>query len=83
MKKILNANYKKDSKNYHVFSFEKEKIIATIHILKGEQVPESVEIHLKTPGEKEKGTELPHARPLSNQKEENHRRDLKEPFVEQ
>ena len=83
MKKRLNVNYKRDSKNYHVFSFKKKKIIATIYILKGEQVPEIVKIYLKVPGEKEKGTELSQAKPLSNQKEENHRVDIKEPFIGQ
>lgn len=77
MKKIVSANYKGDSKSYHRFSINKKKITGTIYILKGEEIPEIVKIHLRTGGGKEKEAELSQPRPISNQKEENHSSDLK------
>jgi hypothetical protein len=71
MKKIVKANYKGDSKNFHKFLIDQKKgVTGSIYISKGEEIPDIVKVYLKTAGEKEKGTELPQARPHSSQLEE-------------
>ncbi len=49
--KTVNAVYKRDSKNYHVFSFDhKKRIVGKVYVLMGEKVPDVLKIYLESKG---------------------------------
>jgi hypothetical protein len=54
MKKVT-AVYSRDSKNYHMFSFDhKKRIVGRIYVLMGDKIPDVLKIYLETNGEIER-----------------------------
>jgi len=59
MMKKVKATYSRDSKNYHMFSFDhKKRIVGRIYVLMGEKIPDVLRINLETNGELEEQKEV-------------------------